>query len=144
MPGIWSQSVPGPCFRRSVGSPAILGLHRLLRRARCAVARDESPPDRHRPDRLRAVRRADLSAVYDVAVVGSGFAGSLFAMIAQRLGRSVVLLERGRHPRFAIGESSTPLSNLLLEDLSLRYNLPGLTPLAKWGTWREAYPNVDC
>ncbi len=85
-----------------------------------------------------------MSAVYDVAVIGSGFAGSLFAMIARRLGRSVVLLERGRHPRFAIGESSTPLSNLLLEDLSLRYNLPGLTPLAKWGTWREAYPDVDC
>jgi FADH2 O2-dependent halogenase len=84
-----------------------------------------------------------LSAGYDVAVIGSGFAGSLFAMIARRLGKSVVLLERGRHPRFAIGESSTPLSNLLLEDLSLRYNLPGLTPLAKWGTWREAYPNVD-
>jgi len=40
-----------------------------------------------------------LSRVYDVAVVGSGFAGSIFAMIARRLGRSVILLERGRHPR---------------------------------------------
>ena len=39
-------------------------------------------------------------------------------MIARRLGRSVVLLERGKHPRFAIGESSTPLANLLLEELS--------------------------
>jgi FADH2 O2-dependent halogenase len=65
-------------------------------------------------------------------------------MIVRRQGRSVVLLEKGRHPRFAIGESSTPLSNLLLEDLSLRYDLPRISPLAKWGTWQEAFPNLDC
>lgn len=85
-----------------------------------------------------------LSADYDIAVVGSGFAGSLLAMIARRLGKSVVLLERGKHPRFAIGESSTPLSNLLLEELSTRYDLPRLAPLSKWGTWQKAYPEVGC
>jgi FADH2 O2-dependent halogenase len=83
-------------------------------------------------------------SVYDVAVIGSGFAGSLLAMIARRQGRSVILLEKGRHPRFAIGESSTPLSNLLLEDISGRYNLPGISPLTKWGTWQRAYPHLDC
>jgi FADH2 O2-dependent halogenase len=82
--------------------------------------------------------------LYDIAVVGSGFAGSLLAMIARRLGRSVILLEKGKHPRFAIGESSTPLTNLLLEDLTTRYNLPALAPLAKWGTWQQAYPDVAC
>src|SRR5580658_5142812 len=76
--------------------------------------------------------------------MGSGFAGSLMAMIARRQGRSVILLEKGRHPRFAIGESSTPLSNLLLEDLSLRYDLTGIAPLTKWATWQKAYPNLDC
>jgi FADH2 O2-dependent halogenase len=85
-----------------------------------------------------------VSEVYDIAVIGSGFAGSLLAMIARRLGRSVVLLERGRHPRFAIGESTTPLANLLLEDLSIRYDLPNLTPLCKWGTWQRTYPNIAC
>jgi FADH2 O2-dependent halogenase len=90
------------------------------------------------------VRRILLSANYDIAVVGSGFAGSLLAMIARSQGRSVVLLERGRHPRFAIGESSTPISNLLLEELSIRYGLPALTPLAKWGTWRKTYPDIAC
>ena len=85
-----------------------------------------------------------LKNSYDVAVVGSGFAGSLLAMIARRQGRSVVLLERGRHPRFAIGESSTPLANLLLEDLAARYDLPGIAPLAKWGTWQAALPHLDC
>ncbi len=66
------------------------------------------------------------------------------AMIARRLGRSVVLLERGRHPRMVIGESSTPLSNLLLEDLADRYDLPALRPLTKWGSWQRSYPGFAC
>lgn len=81
---------------------------------------------------------------FDLAVVGSGFAGSLMAMIARRLGYSVVLVERGRHPRFVIGESSTPLANLLLEELARRYELPRLAPLAKWGSWQRAYPRIGC
>jgi tetracycline 7-halogenase / FADH2 O2-dependent halogenase len=67
----------------------------------------------------------------DVALIGSGFAGSLMALALRRQGRSVVLLERGRHPRFAIGESSTPLANLLIEELADRYSLPRLRPLSK-------------
>src|SRR5690349_24171557 len=80
----------------------------------------------------------------DLAILGSGFAGSLMAMIARRLGRSVVLIDRTRHPRFAIGESSTPLANLLLEELAHSYDLPRLLPLTKWGTWRRSYPHVAC
>ena len=54
-----------------------------------------------------------LNSHFDIAIVGSGFAGSLLAMIARRLGRSVVLIERGKHPRFVIGESSTPLDHVV-------------------------------
>jgi tetracycline 7-halogenase / FADH2 O2-dependent halogenase len=85
-----------------------------------------------------------LTCIYDIAVVGSGFAGSLIAMIAKRLGHSVVLLERGKHPRVVIGESSTPLANLLLDDLTTRYNLPVIKPFAKWGSWQRTYPQVGC
>ena len=85
-----------------------------------------------------------MKADFDIAVIGSGFAGSLLATIARRLGKSVILLERGRHPRFAIGESTTPLSNLLLEELATRYRLPNLLPLCKWGPWRKTYPNLTC
>jgi tetracycline 7-halogenase / FADH2 O2-dependent halogenase len=81
---------------------------------------------------------------YDIAVVGSGFAGSLFAMIAKRLGRRVILVERGKHPRVVIGESSTPLSNLLLEELAQKYALPAVRPLSKWGTWQRAHPELGC
>ena len=66
------------------------------------------------------------------------------AMIAHRLGLSVVLLERGRHPRVTIGESTTPLSNLLLERLSVRYDLPRITALAKWGSWQRSCPQIAC
>jgi tetracycline 7-halogenase / FADH2 O2-dependent halogenase len=80
----------------------------------------------------------------DLVIVGSGFGGSLMAMIARQLGLSVVLLEQGKHPRMAIGESTTPLSNLFLENLSKTYNLPSLAPLSKWGTWQQAYPHLAC
>jgi FADH2 O2-dependent halogenase len=85
-----------------------------------------------------------MRADFDIAVVGSGFAGSLMAMIARRQGRSVLLLERARHPRFAIGESSTPLTNLLLEELARRYDLPEVLPLTKWGPWQKALPKIGC
>ena len=85
-----------------------------------------------------------MNTDFDIAVVGSGFGGSLMAMIARRLGRSVVMLERGKHPRFAIGESSTPLANLLLEALARRYDLPEVASLAKWGTWQQKHPEIAC
>ncbi len=82
--------------------------------------------------------------MFDVAIIGSGFGGSLLACIARRLNRSVVLLERDAHPRFVIGESSTPLADLLWVELTSRYDLPELQPFAKWGTWRRAHPEVGC
>jgi FADH2 O2-dependent halogenase len=85
-----------------------------------------------------------LKREFDLAIVGAGFGGSLMAMIAHQLGLSVVLLEQGRHPRMAIGESTTPLSNLLLEKLSAAYDLPRIAPLAKWGSWQRTYPQIAC
>jgi len=85
-----------------------------------------------------------LSKTFDLAIVGSGFAGSLLAMIARKLGHSVVLLEKFKHPRFVIGESATPLANLLLEELASRYDLPRLLPLTKWGSWQRTYPEIAC
>lgn len=81
---------------------------------------------------------------YDLTIIGSGFGGSLLAMVARRLGLSVLLLERGRHPRFAIGESTSPLANLLLEQLAVRYDLPRLLPLTSYGPWQREYPHIGC
>ena len=81
---------------------------------------------------------------YDLTIIGSGFGGSLLAMVACRLGLSVLLLEKGKHPRFAIGESTSPLANLLLEQIAVRYGLPRLLPLASYGLWQREYPHIGC
>lgn len=80
----------------------------------------------------------------DVAIVGAGFAGAILAQVLRARGLSVVLVERGRHPRFVIGESSTPLAGLLIEEIADRFDLPRLRPLASWGTWKAAYPDLPC
>ena len=67
---------------------------------------------------------------------------SLTALALRRRGRRVALVERGRHPRFAIGESSTPLANLLIEEIADRYDLPRIRAFSKWGTWQRDPPDV--
>ncbi len=81
---------------------------------------------------------------FDIAILGSGFAGSLCALILHRLGKDVVVIDRASHPRFAVGESSTPTANLVLQALSDRYGLPALRPLSKYGTWQATYPHLGC
>jgi tetracycline 7-halogenase / FADH2 O2-dependent halogenase len=56
-----------------------------------------------------------MKSDFDLVIIGSGFSGSLLAMIARRAGRSVMLLDRSSHPRFAIGESTSPLMNLIIQ-----------------------------
>ncbi|MBC7815605.1 MAG: tryptophan 7-halogenase [Planctomycetaceae bacterium] len=78
----------------------------------------------------------------DVAIVGGGFGGSLLTLVLRQAGLRVALIDRGRHPRFAIGESSTPIANLVLRDLCLEYDLPRVAPLAKYGTWQATHPQL--
>ncbi len=80
----------------------------------------------------------------DVLVLGAGFGGSLMALILQRIGLDVALVERGSHPRFAIGESSTPAADFVFRDLCQRYGLGELEPLTSFGTWRAENPEVMC
>ncbi|MCA9743852.1 MAG: tryptophan 7-halogenase [Deferribacteres bacterium] len=80
----------------------------------------------------------------DIAVLGAGFAGSLIALILKQIGLQVLLIEKSKHPRFAIGESSTPLANLHLEAICEQYNLPKIRPLCKYGSWQKHYPQIAC
>jgi FADH2 O2-dependent halogenase len=81
---------------------------------------------------------------YDILIAGAGFGGALSALLLHSRGFSVCLVEKGRHPRFAIGESSTPIADLLLRDLSTRYNLPWLYAFSRYGSWQEAHPEIVC
>lgn len=51
---------------------------------------------------------------YDVAILGSGLGGSALAAILARQGQRVLLLEKGGHPRFAVGEAMLPQSKRTL------------------------------
>jgi FADH2 O2-dependent halogenase len=79
---------------------------------------------------------------FDLAILGSGFGGSLLALTARQLGLSVLILERSQHPRFVIGESTTPLANLIWADLTRYFDLEELAPFAKWGSWQEHRPGL--
>ncbi|PHR86297.1 MAG: hypothetical protein COA78_38100 [Blastopirellula sp.] len=81
---------------------------------------------------------------YDVMIFGSGFGGCLTAAILAKRGMSVLMIDKLAHPRFAIGESSTPAADLILHELATKYDLPDLMPLTKFGTWRQEYPDVRC
>src|SRR5439155_24778108 len=50
------------------------------------------------------------SSMYDVAIIGSGPAGSTAAALLARAGRRVVLFECEKFPWFHIGESLLPFS----------------------------------
>ncbi len=78
----------------------------------------------------------------EVVICGSGCAGSLLAWILARRGRRVLMVDTGRHPRFAIGESSTPLADFLIELIADEFGLPELRPLARWGSWQSTYPEL--
>lgn len=78
----------------------------------------------------------------DVAILGAGFGGTITALMLERIGLRPLVLDRASHPRFTIGESSTPTANMILRDLADRYDRPRLRPLASYGPWQETYPEV--
>ena len=80
----------------------------------------------------------------DVAIIGSGFVGSILASILAKHGRNVVLIDSAKHPRFAIGESSTPIADFLLAHLGQLHGLDPLVQLSKWGSWQRHYPQLAC
>ncbi|MBB73978.1 MAG: hypothetical protein CMJ75_05625 [Planctomycetaceae bacterium] len=82
--------------------------------------------------------------VTDVVILGGGFGGCLTALIARQIGLSVVVVDRGFHPRFAIGESSTPTAGVILRDLAARYDLPQLVAISDYGNWQKSVPDLVC
>lgn len=56
---------------------------------------------------------------FDVVVAGGGPAGSTIATVLAQRGRSVLLLDKDRHPRFHIGESLLPMNLPIFDRLGV-------------------------
>ena len=59
--------------------------------------------------------------IYDVIIAGAGPAGTTAATLLAQYGHSVLLIERGMHPRFHIGESMLPMSDSVMERLGIAW-----------------------
>ncbi|MEL6899216.1 MAG: NAD(P)-binding protein, partial [Planctomycetota bacterium] len=76
----------------------------------------------------------------EIVVVGGGFGGALLSWILAAEGKSVTLIDAPRpigHP--IVGESSTPLADLILLQLANQYSLPSLAALARYGSWASTF-----
>lgn len=83
-----------------------------------------------------------VTANCDVLIAGGGFGGCLTGLILHQLGYRVIIFDSATHPRFSIGESSTPLADACLRDLCRRYSLTGLAPLTSYGSVRRELPHL--
>ncbi len=77
---------------------------------------------------------------FDVAVIGGGIGGTLLATILARNGVRVLVVEGGSHPRFTIGESTTPETTVGIRVLAYRYGVPELKHLSNYAGVRKHLP----
>ncbi len=84
-----------------------------------------------------------MTQPFDVAILGAGFAGSLLGLLLRKRGLNVLVVDRQKHPRFAIGESSTPAADFILESLCQEYDLPQLKSLSRYGSWCRDHPLIS-
>lgn len=80
----------------------------------------------------------------DFLIVGSGFGGTILAMGLAKLGYKVMVVERKSHPRFTIGESSTPIADMILRCIGDKFELPFLKDISRYGTWQKRHPELTC
>jgi FADH2 O2-dependent halogenase len=78
------------------------------------------------------VRTTDAGQRYDVAILGGGAAGSMLAAVLARNGVRVLLVDAGRQPGFAVGESTIPSTSALVRLISARYDVPEIAALASY------------
>jgi tetracycline 7-halogenase / FADH2 O2-dependent halogenase len=81
---------------------------------------------------------------YDVAILGTGQAGSHLGAILAAGGARVLLLDRDEHPRFAVGESTIPHTSTMLRILAARYGVPEIEHCASFEGLRTHVGSSSC
>jgi tetracycline 7-halogenase / FADH2 O2-dependent halogenase len=81
---------------------------------------------------------------FDIAIIGSGMGGSACATVFAKLGYQVLLLERGSHPRFAIGESATPVMSKKIRFIGEAYDIPEFDQLSTYDKIKASGNPMTC
>jgi FADH2 O2-dependent halogenase len=74
----------------------------------------------------------DWEKQFDVILLGSGLGGSILATILARQNVRVLMIDKEVHPRFAIGEATTPDMDLMMVVLSYMYSVPEIAHLSSF------------
>jgi flavin-dependent dehydrogenase len=81
-----------------------------------------------------------MAQFYDAAVIGGGPAGSTVATALARAGRSVIVFEKEKFPRFHVGESLLPFTLPIFDQLGLSEKIRAAGFQEKYGAffWNAA------
>ena len=80
---------------------------------------------------------------YDIIILGTGIGGTMLGAILAHHNLSVLMLDSETHPRFAIGEATTPDTNFRLKLLGLKYDVPEISYLSAFQPLRD-YVSPAC
>ncbi len=80
-----------------------------------------------------------MAEFYDAAVIGGGPAGSTVATALARAGRSVIVFEKEKFPRFHVGESLLPFNLPIFEQIGVAEKIRAAGYQEKYGAffWNE-------
>src|SRR5450432_2312551 len=80
-----------------------------------------------------------MPAFYDAVIIGGGPGGSTVATVLARAGRSVLVVEREKFPRFHVGESLLPFSLPIFDRLGVHDKIRAAGFMEKYGAffWNE-------
>lgn len=81
-----------------------------------------------------------MSQRFDVVILGSGIGSTILGAILARHGARVAIVEKGVHPRFAVGESTVPQTSAMMALLAARYDVPELHHLSSFRRLRRVAP----
>ncbi len=65
---------------------------------------------------------------YQVIILGSGIAGTMLGTILAKHKVKVLIIDKGSHPKFAIGESTIPYTTFTIAGISELFDIPELHP----------------
>ena len=61
---------------------------------------------------------------FDVAILETGFSGSILGAILAKHGYKVILIDEKEHPRFVIGEATIPQTTMMMRAIADCYGIP--------------------